>query len=133
MQDSFALMLDKVRKGKCCILTCSNDSDLIFYARHEAPILCGHHLHDGTDTHAGQYEQTDNPYYMKWTCCGDVWKMSKCRKLTERFDQHAAEIPVTQAQRERADVRQQQADIAEEERRCLEAQYHAGHDEYYDR
>jgi hypothetical protein len=56
-----------------------------------------------------------------------------CRHLLEKFYPYGQEIPVTDYHKQQLAVREREAEIAEEERQRMEAQYQAGHDEYYDR
>jgi hypothetical protein len=125
-------VLAKVKAGKCCIDGCDNPAELIRWAASAPAILCDAHQDDGTATHSGEYVYK-SAYYNNWTCCFDIWKKSLCRHLRDKFEPLCGEIPITARQLARLAEKQEDARIAEEERLRQEAQYAAGHDEYYDR
>ncbi len=119
-------------KGQCSIPNCTKHTEQIIYALHEPPIYCGDHLHDGTDTHLGQYLPT-SVYYNHWTCCGSSWKMSKCSKHSSLFDKYSKFIPVDDF---RTNTAEKQRDAAEREAERLAQEnlnYSMGIEPAYDR
>lgn len=124
--------LQKVKEGKCCVNGCNNHTELVLWDQTRPPILCDFHQRDGTDTHSGIYAYS-SAYYNVWTCCQSSYKMSTCWKLLDKFVPYCTEIPITAKHLSGLEDKKRQFEIEDEERRRMEAQYHAGHDEYYDR
>ncbi len=129
---NFDEALTKVKSGECCIPGCKGRTEL-----HVAPIMrgpplyCPIHMADGELTHSGSYTLKSRDCC--WTCCDSSWKLSHCYKFEAQFNAYASEIPVTEYHQKMLQQREVEANEAEMERQRMEAQYSAGHDEYYDR
>jgi hypothetical protein len=125
--------LEKVKRGICCIPHCTKPSELLLSpVMRGVPLFCEEHLLNGELTHAGQYV-SKGAYHSEWTCCQNGWKLTACRFFVERMNSFADEIPITQGHLDRLANREAIFEREEEDRRRLEASYHSGHDEYYDR
>ena len=125
-------MVEKVRSGMCCMPDCDNPSQLIHISRSDAPFLCDLHQNDGEDTHTGEYLSTANPYYHKWSCCGNIWKKSYCNALADKL-RHLPDVPVTAAQLARADEKDKEAKERAKEAERMERWMNRGQEDSYDR
>ena len=122
---------EEVLNGICGVSGCDKKTEYMLDKFHP-PIYCRHHNDDGSDTHSGTYDNID-VYNNRWSCCGNGWKLSHCRKNQEKFEEIFSQIPITDYHREKLQEIEAIHEINEENRRRIEAQYSSGHDEYYDR
>jgi hypothetical protein len=136
--DGYALIVERVISGHCAIPGCQETPQIdLSYRFDGVPLFCDSHQGDGTFSHFGEwgdiYEPDNRRTVTCWSCCKYNWKMSNCSLLREALMVHAAEIPVTEEQRENLRIKERRAEEQAEENRRMEAMYSAGHDEYYDR
>lgn len=132
VEEGFAVMVERVRSGSCCIPGCENPAQLIIYARSDPPFLCDRHQDDGEETHTGEYIPTANPYYHKWTCCDSTWKKCMCGALSAKL-RSLSDVPVTAAHFSRADEKDEEAKRRQEENERWERLMNRGQEESYDR
>lgn len=126
--------MEKASRGICTIPGCNNITEQMHWCRDIPPVLCLHHINDGTATHSGEYKQSaTNAYYNVWTCCNSSWKMSKCPHYTDKFMAWAPVIPLTDEQVKRADEREAELLRQAKEQERLQALMNYGQEESYDR
>jgi hypothetical protein len=91
-------LFEKVVKGYCCALNCSNRTVLRpgflrSNEKHQSPIFCKDHLNNGVDTHSGSFDESR--LGGRWNCC-DESKYSPCRLLIDKLLPFSDRIPITE-------------------------------------